>query len=145
MAPRQLFATCRAGLVVCDGDSGTPTIGQRHEVIIREAPNFYPTSIGLREYNKDGCPTDQNFSDQISNQSEYNLISADFITNMVVDPKPNMLSTCILTLYADRNCFSPSNAKIGPITPRSNPSACIGPIRNWTGDVFEARSATLRC
>ena len=144
-AIEQLFATCKSGPIVCNGDSRNATIGEINEVIMRESPNFNLATIGLREYSKDGCPADQNFSNQISNQPDCNPITNTGITNVVVVPKPDMLSTCVLTLYADTNCFSPSNAKIGPITPSSNPSACIGPIRNSTGDVFEAKSATLRC
>jgi len=144
-AIEQLLATCRAGPIVCHGDSGTPTIGQLNQVIMRKAPNFNQASIGLPEYNKDGCLADQTFAKQISNQPNCNLISGTGITNGVVVPTPNMLSTCVLTLYADTNCFSPSNANIGPITPSLNPSACIGRIRNSKGVVFEAKSASLRC
>ncbi|PUU78293.1 hypothetical protein B9Z19DRAFT_1065161 [Tuber borchii] len=59
-----------------------------------------------------------------------NCIPNAGITNVVVFRKPDMLSTCVLTLYADANCLSNSNSKIGLITPASHPSACIGPIRD---------------
>ncbi|KAF2258616.1 hypothetical protein CC78DRAFT_586931 [Lojkania enalia] len=141
-----LFATCKVSPFPCVGDPEKPTIGTLNEVIISEFPSdFKPTSIVLREYNKDGCPVDQNFGDEISNAAGCNLITNTGITNVVVIPKPDMPSTCVLTLYDDRNCFSTSNAEIGPITPGSDPSACIGPIRNSKGDVFEAKAAMLKC
>ncbi|PUU74182.1 hypothetical protein B9Z19DRAFT_1133742 [Tuber borchii] len=143
-ARQRLFATCKVGPISCDPEN--PIIGQFNEVIMSEFPSdFKPTSIDLREYNMNGCPADQNFGDLISNTGGCNLITNTGITNVVVVPKPDMPSTCVLTLYADTNCESPSNAKIGPITPASHPSACIGPIRNSTGDVFAAKGALLEC
>ena len=106
---------------------------------------FKPTTIDLLEYSEDGCPADQTFTDQISNNTACNPITGIDITNVVVIPKPDMLPTCILTLYADTSCLSNSDAKIGPIVPASHPSACIGPIRNPLGDLFKAKGATLHC
>jgi len=145
-AKQKLFATCHVASFLCPGEPEKLIIGTINEVMMSEFPSdFKPTSIGLREYNKDGCPADQNFSDQISNTAGCNLITHTGITNVVVVPKPDMPSTCVLTLYSDTNCFSTSNAQIGPITPSSDPSACIGPIRNSAGNVFEAKAAILRC
>jgi len=141
-AQQQLFATCKVGSTLCGEGGIQPALGQFNEVIMSELPL---TTIGLREYNKDGCPADQNFSDQISDTAGCYSISGININNVVVVPTPDMPSTCILTLYADINCQSESNAKIGPIAPSSNPSACIGPIRNPKGDLFTAGSAMLVC
>ena len=141
---QQLFATCGIENLLC-GDPTTPAFGVVNQVDMHEFPSVNDTSIVLREYNKDGCPADQNFADQISNHVGCNLITNTGITNVVVVPKPDMPSTCVLTLFADTNCESPSNADIGPIAPASHPSACIGPIRNPKGDVFEAKSAYLEC
>ena len=106
---------------------------------------FKPTTIGLLEYNKDGCPADQTFTDQISNSTSCNPITGIDINNVIVIPKPDMLPTCILTLYADPSCLGDSNARIGPIFPAAIPSDCIGPIRNPVGDLFLAKGATLHC
>ena len=104
------------------------------------------TSIVLGEYNADGCPPDQTFVDVISDAAGCNLINNAGINNVVVIPKPDMPATCILTLFGDKNCQSSTNARIGPITPASHPSACIGPIRGGSaGAIFEAKSATLVC
>ncbi|PUU73409.1 hypothetical protein B9Z19DRAFT_1069011 [Tuber borchii] len=141
---QQLFATCKSSKTLCEDDSGIPT-GQLNEVIISEfSSTFKPTSIGLRGYNTNGCPAGQNVVKQISNTECTQIISTG-ITTVVVVPKLDMPSTCVLTLYSDTACFSTSNASIGPITPSSNPSVCIGPIRNLAGDLFEAKSAILIC
>ena len=145
-AKQKLFATCKVSSFLCASDPEKPILGTFNEVIMSEFPSdFKVTSIVLREYNKDGCPADQNFSDTISNTAGCNLITNAAITNVVVVPKLNMPSTCVLTLYADRSCFSTSNAEIGPITPGSDPSACIGPIRDSKGNAFVAQAATLKC
>lgn len=141
---QQLFANCKVTPFLCDETTGE--IGQTNEVIMTEFPSgFTPVSINLQEYNKDSCPADQNFGDVISNAAGCNVITNTGITNVVVVPKPDMPSTCKLTLYDDNHCISSSNAEIGPITPGSNPSACIGPIRNSKGDTFEAKGAVLQC
>ena len=143
---QQLFATCNVGPFACAGDPDKPSTGTLNEVIISEFhTDFKPTSIDLREYNKDGCPADQNFGDQISSISGCNLITNTGITSVLVVPNFDMPSTCLLTLYADRDCTSTSKAVLGPITPGSNPGACIGPIRNSTGGVFVPQAATLKC
>lgn len=145
-ATQQLFATCKVVPFVCQIDEDRAVIGQLNEVVITEFPSdITPTSIILQEYNKDGCPADQNFGDQISNTVGCNLITNTGISNVIVIPKPDMPSTCILTLYDDMNCASTSNANIGPIAPGTDPSGCIGPIRNLNGDVFEAKGAMLKC
>lgn len=142
---QQLYATCKVGPYLC-GDDENPYIGQLNEVLISEFPSdLVPTSITLREYHKDGCPADQNFADHISNTAGCNLITNTAITNVVVVPKPDMPSTCNLTLFEDQNCLSTKNAVIGPITPGSDPSACIGPIRSSNGTLFQAKGALLRC
>ena len=143
---QQLFASCNVAPFAACGTPEKPIIGTLNEVVMSEFPSgFKPTSIVLREYNKDGCPADQNFSDQISNTAGCNLITNTGITNVVVVPKPDMPSTCVLTLFADTNCFSTGNAVLGPITPGSNPGSCIGPIRNQKGDVYEPKAAILKC
>ena len=144
-ARQQLFATCGVTPIVCSPIPENPSVGQINEVRMSEFPTAKLTAISLREYNKDGCPADQNFGDQISNTAGCTPITNTGITNVVVVPKPDMLPTCVLTLYADTNCFSDSYALIGPIAPSSDPSACIGPIRDPKGDLFEAKSATLVC
>jgi len=143
---QQLFATCELSPFQCQSGPDKPSVGELHEVKISEFPtDLKPTSIVLREYNKDGCPADQNFSDTISNTGGCSLITTPGITNVVVVPKPDMPSTCVLTLFADTNCFSSSNPQLGPITPGSNPGSCIGPLRNQNGDVFEPKAAMLKC
>ena len=103
---------------------------------------FKPTSIHLQLYKTNGCPAGQNIVNQISN-TKCTQITNTGITTVVVVPKPDMPSNCVLTLYADTNCFSTSNASIGPITPSPNPSVCIRPIGNSAGDLFEVKSAVL--
>ncbi|PUU78295.1 hypothetical protein B9Z19DRAFT_1065163 [Tuber borchii] len=143
-ARQLLFATCGVIPFVCDPERGI--VGQVNEVRMSELPSAPPTSIVLQEYNANGCPEDQDFGDQISNTAGCIPITNTGITNVVVVPKPDMPSTCILTLFADTNCFSDSSyALIGPIAPASHPSACIGPIRNPSGNLFEAKGATLHC
>ena len=102
-------------------------------------------SVILLGYSKDGCPTVPDFGSDISSTFVCNQIATTGLTNVVVIAGDQMPSTCILTLYAESNCQGTSNAQIGPIFPSSRPSACIGPIRNPEGAVFEARSATLKC
>ncbi|PUU77962.1 hypothetical protein B9Z19DRAFT_1127531 [Tuber borchii] len=143
---QQLFASCNVVPFVCPIDEEKATTGQVNEVLISQFPSdFKPTSITLREYNKDGCPADQNFADQISNTAGCNLITNTGITGVVVVPKPDMPSGCLLTLFPDRNCFSASKAVLGPITPGSNPGSCIGPLRDSKGNPFVAQSALLTC
>jgi len=143
---QQLFATCHVAPFAACGTPDKPIVGTLNEVVMSEFPSdFKPTSIVLREYNKNGCPADQNFSDQISNTAGCSRITNTGITNVVVVPKPDMPSTCVLTLFADTNCFSPGNAVLGPITPGSDPGSCIGPIRNQKGDVYEPKAAILKC
>ena len=143
---QQLFATCKVGPFACAGDPEKPTIGTLNEVIISEFPSdFKPTSVVLREYTGDGCEPDQNPGDLISNTVGCKLITNKGIVSVVVEPKPDMPSTCNLTLYADLDCISTSKAVLGPITPGSDLSACIGPIRNSTGGVFAPQAAILKC
>ena len=70
----------------------------------------------FNKYNQDGCPADQIFADQISDTAGCHPISGTGITNVVVVPKPDMPSTCTLTLYSDTNCFTTSKTVLGPIT-----------------------------
>ncbi|PUU74183.1 hypothetical protein B9Z19DRAFT_1133743 [Tuber borchii] len=141
---QQLFASCELSPFTCK--TNPPSIGEVHEVKISEFPtDFKPISIVLKEYNKDGCPADQNLSDQISNTLGCNRITNPGITNVVVVPKPDMPSGCLLTLYSDANCFSTSNAVLGPITPGSSPGSCIGPLNDSKGNKFVAQAAILKC
>ncbi|PUU74886.1 hypothetical protein B9Z19DRAFT_1156178 [Tuber borchii] len=117
-----------------------------------QIPNPAPTgvpvgnTIVLLGYNKDGCPGDVTPASQISDTTSCNFINGIGISNVKVLPIPDMPPTCILTLYADTNCLSNSNAKIGPIAPApAHFSACIGPIRDPSGAIFEAKGATLQC
>ncbi|PUU73406.1 hypothetical protein B9Z19DRAFT_1163126 [Tuber borchii] len=143
---QQLFATCELSPFLCQSAPDKPSVGELHEVKMSEFPtDLESTSIVLQEYNKDGCPADQNFFDEISNTGGCQLITTPGINNVVVVPKPNMPSTCVLTLFADTNCFSPNNPQLGPITPGSNPGSCIGPIRNQNGTVLEPKAAILKC
>ena len=106
---------------------------------------FSIASFRLLGYNEDGCPTEPNLSANIQSIFVCNPITITGITKVVVVGDDKMPSTCILTLFADSLCLSTSSADIGPIFPTSRPSACIGPIRNSAGDVFEARGAILKC
>ena len=143
---QQLFATCNVAPFAACGTPDQPIIGTLNEVIISEFPSdFKPTSVVLQEYNKDGCQSDQNLGDLISNTVGCKLITNTGITSVVVKPKPDMPLTCNLTLYADRDCISTSKAVLGPITPGSDLSACIGPIRNSAGRVFVPQAAILKC
>ena len=143
----QLFATCKvAPFAACPGDRDKPNIGLLYEVVMTQFPSdFRLTTFELQEYNKDGCQADQNFSDQISNAARCNGITNTGITNVGVVPRPDMPSTCLLTLHPDTNCFSPNDAVLGPITPGSNPGSCIGLIRDSKGNAFVPKAATLKC
>ena len=143
---QQLFATCKiAPFPACGADPDNPILGTLNEVVMSQFPSdFKLTTITLREYNKDGCPADQHFEDNISNAAGCNGITNTGITNVVVVPKPDMPSTCLLTLHSESNCFGKS-AVLGPITPGSDPGSCIGPIRDSQGNLFEPKGAILRC
>jgi len=109
-------------------------------------PRIRLTEVLLLGYNKDGCQTVPDFGGDIRSNLGCNPINTGIgITNVVVIASDQLPSTCILTLYGDSNCLGISTAQIGPIFPSSRPSACIGPIRNPAGDVFEAKGATLKC
>ncbi|PUU73833.1 hypothetical protein B9Z19DRAFT_1134355 [Tuber borchii] len=143
---QQLFATCELSPFLCQSAPDKPTVGELHEVKISEFPvDFEPTSVVLQEYNRTGCLSDQDTFDEISTTGGCQLLTTPGITSVVVVPKPDMPSTCILTLFADTNCFSPNNPQLGPITPGSNPGSCIGPILNQNGTVFVPQAATLKC
>ncbi|PUU76803.1 hypothetical protein B9Z19DRAFT_1129168 [Tuber borchii] len=101
-------------------------------------------SVVLLEFGNEGCIRNPNVG-TISNFIGCNPIKSIGITKVVVLAHGDMPSTCILTLYADSNCLGTSKADIGPIFPTSKPSACIGPIQNSAGDLFEAKGATLIC
>jgi len=73
------------------------------------------------------------------------IISNTGISNVLVVANDKLPSTCILTLYENKYCKGDSYAQIGPITPTSLPSACIGPIRNPAGELFGAKAASLKC
>ena len=141
---QQLFASCQVSPFTCN--SNPATIGELNEVKISQFPSgFVPASITLKEYNQNGCPADQNFSDTISNTAGCVQITTPGVTSVQIVPTPNMPSTCILTLFADTNCFSPNNPQLGPIAPGSSPGSCIGPISNQNGTVFEPKAAILKC
>jgi len=143
---QQLFATCELSPFLCQSSPDQPSVGELHEVKISEFPtDLEPTSIVLQEYNKNGCPADQKTFDEISNTGGCQQLTTSGITSVVVVLKPDMPSTCILTLFADTNCFSPNNPQLGPITPGSKPGSCIGPISNQNGTVFEPKAAMLKC
>ncbi|PUU78296.1 hypothetical protein B9Z19DRAFT_1127003 [Tuber borchii] len=143
---QQLFATCKVtSFAGCSVDPEKAIPGTLNGVVMSQFPSdFKLTTITLREYNKDGCPADQNFSNNISNAAGCNGITNTGITNVVVVPKPDMPPTCLLTLYSDTTCCSPNNAVLGPITPGSDPGSCIGPPRDSKGNPLVARAATLR-
>ena len=105
--------------------------------------------ITLKGYTKDGCQGEPDIDTTITYVSSCNAItSTDVspgITNVIVVAQDKLPSTCILTLYDDKYCRGDGYAQIGPITPTSNPSACIGPIRNPAGNLFGARAAGITC
>ena len=143
---KQLFATCEVSPFLCQSSPDQPNVGELHEVKMSEFPvDLEPTSIVLQEYNKTGCPTDQNSFDEISSTGGCQILNTPGITSVIVVPKPGMPSTCNLTLFADTNCLSPDNPQLGPINPGPNPGSCIGPISNQKGSVFEPKAATLKC
>lgn len=139
-----LYARCGSTPFPCEGTS--TDLGTINQVIMREFPSTHqPTSIFLKEYNQDGCPADQNFGDEISNSAGCVPLTNTGSTHVVVVPKPDMPSSCVLTLYADASCFAPTQLNIGPITPGSDPGSCIGPIWDLGERKFEAKSAMLNC
>ena len=139
-----LFATCEVSPFTCNSDP--PTIGEVHEVKMTQFPSdVVPTSITLLEYTQNGCPAGQSSSDTISNTAGCVQITTPGVTSVQIVPTPKMQSTCILTLFADTNCFSPNNPQLGPIAPGSSPGSCIGPISNQNGTVFEPKAAILKC
>ena len=115
---------------------------------LTKTPRFFNIPfIELRGFNQDGCQTQQNISTSILRVTSCSPIASSNtgITNVVVVANDQLPSTCILTLYADSNCGGTSSANIGPIFPSSNPSACVGPIRDSAGNLFQAKSAILNC
>ncbi|PUU72198.1 hypothetical protein B9Z19DRAFT_1069946 [Tuber borchii] len=109
-------------------------------------PGFKGGSVLLQGYDKDGCPTEPNFSATIpSTLLGCTPITSTGITNVVVVANDKLPSTCKLFLYENANCGGTESANIGPIFPSSIPSACIGPIRNPAGNVFELKSIHMLC
>ena len=105
---------------------------------------FFGTKfISLKGYTQDGCQTETDFDATINESCR--IISNTGITNVVVVATDKLPSTCILTLYDDNYCRGNGYAQIGPITPTTNPSACIGPIRNLAGNLFGAKAASIKC
>ncbi|PUU76802.1 hypothetical protein B9Z19DRAFT_1148261 [Tuber borchii] len=100
--------------------------------------------LGFKE---DGCQPAPDFHTNIFHPVVCTPITnaTTGITNVIVVANDKLPSTCILTLYADSNCKDTSSAEIGPIFPTSKPSACIGPIRDSGGDLFQANAAQLNC
>ena len=133
-----------------------PTLLLLQGIVVQALPSLTKTprffnlpSVQLLGYNQDGCQTEQIISTTIVRITDCSLIaplsSNTGITNVVVVSNDQLPSTCILTLYEDSNCRGTSNANIGPITPTSLPSACIGPIRDSAGNLFQAKAAILNC
>ena len=109
-------------------------------------PGLKAGSVLLQGYDKDGCPPEPNFSATIRSEIfKCTPITNTGITNVVVIANEQLPTTCKLFLYDNGNCGGTHSADIGPIFPTSLPSACIGPIRNPAGDVFEAKSVDLIC
>ncbi|PUU76800.1 hypothetical protein B9Z19DRAFT_1066336 [Tuber borchii] len=107
---------------------------------------FFGTDlIGLKGFNQDGCQTASDFDLSISGGASCRTVSSTGVTNVVVVANDKLPSTCILTLYEDKDCKGDSYAQIGPIAPTSNPSACIGPIKNPAGALFRAKAAAMKC
>ncbi|PUU78297.1 hypothetical protein B9Z19DRAFT_1127007 [Tuber borchii] len=102
-----------------------------------------PKWIELKGFSKDGCQEELDFDATIDESCR--IISSTGITNVVVVARDSLPSTCILTLYADDDCKGDSYAQIGPITPTSVPSVCIGPIQNPAGELFGAKAASIKC
>ena len=102
-------------------------------------------SVLIQGFNTDGCPREPRVGANILTTIGCNPIGVTGITTVMVYANEKMPPTCILTLYADSQCIGASRADIGPIFPTSRPSACIGPIRDSNGDVFEAKAAHLQC
>lgn len=127
-------------------DPEKPTIGVVHEVRMEEIPSTVPrTSVDLREFNKDNCPADQNFGDEISSVGGCQWLSNTGISSVRVRPQAaDMPSNCYLTLFEDRQCFSQNNAVIGPIKPGTQVGDCTA-VKNVDGVGFVAQAAILRC
>ena len=103
-------------------------------------------SIHLQGYTQDGCPAEPNFSADVHRTfTGCNPITSTGITKVVVIANDKLPSTCILFLFDNSDCAGAFSAKIGPITPTSIPSACIGPIRNPAGNVFQGKAVRLLC
>ncbi|PUU72199.1 hypothetical protein B9Z19DRAFT_1138777 [Tuber borchii] len=121
-----------------------PTLLLLQIIAVQAHPRIFPGvklgSVLLQGYDKDGCPTEPNFSATIpSTLSGCTPITSTGITNVVVVANDKLPSTCKLFLFENDNCGGTESANIGPIFPSSIPSACIGPIRNPAGNVFELK------
>ena len=119
---------------------------QAHPALGGLHPGIKQGSILLQGYSQDGCPTEPNFSADVgSTFTGCNPITSTGITKVVVIANDQLPTSCVLFLFDNSNCSGASSAEIGPIFPSSTPSACIGPIRNPAGNVFEAKSVRLMC